>query len=332
MIEIGLTKARSMGDVAAAVERAGGSVARVFRNAELPVRLVDEPEQLILLRDQLVLVECAARELGDETLPLRLSMRGGVKTLGAFGEHMLAAQTLREAIIRCNYCITSMLQTMTRMTVVRKGEHAIWTYEILDRATIGRQKNELLALGYMAETLKCFGANNLLCAALPNSPPARMRLEEMLGCDIIVGKRAGLWFPAEYLDMFKSVRAETDGFNAAPMPLSVDFSSTVEHLVKLAMLDQYPTLEFVCRRLSLPARSLQRRLAEHQQSFESIRRRVLVSHAESYLRDGTTPIIQIAYSLGYSDPAHFTRAFVAWTGETPRARRRALLQEVGHVS
>ena len=65
MRSYGLTRARSMGPVADIVERSGGSVARAFRRAELPLRLIDEPDRLILLRDQLNLVECAAREIGD---------------------------------------------------------------------------------------------------------------------------------------------------------------------------------------------------------------------------------------------------------------------------
>lgn len=32
-------------------------------------------------------------------------------------------------------------------------------------------------------------------------------------------------------------------------------------------------------------------------------------------------IAEIAQALGYSDQAHFSRAFKAWTGMTPRAWR-----------
>ncbi|MDE3831588.1 helix-turn-helix transcriptional regulator (plasmid) [Sinorhizobium meliloti WSM1022] len=34
-------------------------------------------------------------------------------------------------------------------------------------------------------------------------------------------------------------------------------------------------------------------------------------------------ISQIACQLGYTDPAHFTRAFMAWKGMSPRAWRLA---------
>jgi len=46
MRSYGLTKARSMGPVADLVERSGGSIARVFRRAELPLRLIEEPDRL----------------------------------------------------------------------------------------------------------------------------------------------------------------------------------------------------------------------------------------------------------------------------------------------
>ena len=50
MRSYGWTKARSMGPVADFVERSGGSIARVFRRAGLPLRLIDEPDRLILLK------------------------------------------------------------------------------------------------------------------------------------------------------------------------------------------------------------------------------------------------------------------------------------------
>ena len=41
----GLTKMRSIGPLAEEIELAGGSVERVFRWADLPLQLLDEPER-----------------------------------------------------------------------------------------------------------------------------------------------------------------------------------------------------------------------------------------------------------------------------------------------
>lgn len=326
MSATGFTKARSMGPVADAVARDGGSVRRVFQQAELPLRLIEQPEQLILLRDQFALVECAAREIGDDALPLRLSMAAGMASLGLFGRRVAAAPTLEEAIECCNRGIGSMLQSMTHLRLTQSRGVARWTYEISDPAArVGRRKNELLAFGYMADALRHFcGARAApLRAELPWSPPGRARLEDMLGCDIAYGEKAALIFPAERLRS-QNPSAPSDLEEACgELPDPEDLAAGVERLIALGLLDRRPTIDWVGRRLKLSNRTLQRRLAERGASFEALRRGVLVSRAVALLRGSDLPITQIAYDLGYSDPAHFTRAIAKWTGRAPSLWRRA---------
>ena len=70
-------------------------------------------------------------------------------------------------------------------------------------------------------------------------------------------------------------------------------------------------------------RSLQRRLAELGVSYSEIVDRVRFRVASELLRDDGVKIIEIAFAAGYSDPAHFTRAFRRWTSLTPVEYRRA---------
>jgi AraC-like DNA-binding protein len=324
MSATGFTKARSMGPVAEAVEREGGSAARVFRRAELPLRLIDEPDQLILLKDQLTLVECAARELGDETLPLRLSAQAGMAGLGAFGRHVSTAPSLRDAITRCNEGIASLLQSTTHLSLSVSGDIAKWTYEISDSARVGRQKNELLAFGYMADALHHFSGDSPMRAELPRAPQSRSKLQDLLGCEISIGERAALIFPSELLRSANPGCVLEAEDQAGDVPTPDDFVSGVSHLLRLALLERRPTIERVCRRLGMSRRTLQRRLAEHGAHFDSIKRRILVERADVLLRSPELSITDVAYELGYSDPAHFTRAISNCTGETPRARRRRL--------
>lgn len=84
------------------------------------------------------------------------------------------------------------------------------------------------------------------------------------------------------------------------------------------------SLEDVAAKLSLPERTLQRRLADEATTFAAVLEDVKKSLARHHLRTPAA-LAEIAYLLGFSDQAAFHRAFVRWTGVTPGAfRKRAL--------
>jgi len=82
-----------------------------------------------------------------------------------------------------------------------------------------------------------------------------------------------------------------------------------------------PDLESVAQRCCMSARSLKRKLAEHGVSFSELAADMRRDEAFVLLAEGRLSVEQIAGRLGYRDPANFTRAFKAWTGETPRQYR-----------
>jgi AraC-like DNA-binding protein len=56
-------------------------------------------------------------------------------------------------------------------------------------------------------------------------------------------------------------------------------------------------------------------------TFEQLLDDFRLHHALIMLRDDEHSITDVAFDLGYSDAAHFTRAFRRWTGVTPRQFR-----------
>jgi AraC-like DNA-binding protein len=69
-------------------------------------------------------------------------------------------------------------------------------------------------------------------------------------------------------------------------------------------------------------RTLQRELSKTGFSYTTIIDQARYLNAESLLEDPKVKLIDVAYQLGYSDPAHFTRAFRRWSGVSPKQYRK----------
>ena len=331
MTDTGLTKARSMGPIAQAVQRAGGSMSRLLRKAELPPALLERPEVLIPLRDQLRVLELATRETGDDALPARLSLEGGIEQLGALGQYVARAPTLALAINRCNEQMHTLLQSATCLQLSTTRRLTRWTYTIQDSAPVGRQKNEVLALGYMMNVLrKYFGVSaSVIHAELPGARiSGHSAIQQLFGCEITRERIAALVFPTDCLQAtnirLPTPREPPSTRGDSPLPEPSDLLAQVECMIMLGLLQNRPREDWLCRRLGLSRRSLQRSLASRDTSFQKILQRHLLSEAARRLESEPTPITEIALDLGYSDPAHFTRAFVRMFRESHQAWRRRL--------
>jgi AraC family transcriptional regulator, regulatory protein of adaptative response / methylphosphotriester-DNA alkyltransferase methyltransferase len=88
---------------------------------------------------------------------------------------------------------------------------------------------------------------------------------------------------------------------------------------------EYPDrleLEGVARRLASSPRQLQRAFAEAGEAgFRSYLRRVRIERAAELLADGW-PVNEAARAVGYSQPAHFAKAYRRERGRLPRTERR----------
>ena len=101
-----------------------------------------------------------------------------------------------------------------------------------------------------------------------------------------------------------------------------DFGGAVQRIVAALLPDGRPDIHLVCEVVRLSPRTLQRRLRTEGLTFARVVARTRFAEAVRMLNDPTRKVIDVALDLGYSDPAHFTRAFERWTGLTPRDYRR----------
>src|SRR4051794_12413923 len=84
-------------------------------------------------------------------------------------------------------------------------------------------------------------------------------------------------------------------------------------------------LDCVARRVATSRRQLQRVFNElWDHSFRDTLAAIRMRHARHLLAETDMPIAQVGSTAGYAKPAHFSKAFRAYHGTTPRAYRRGL--------
>ena len=101
-----------------------------------------------------------------------------------------------------------------------------------------------------------------------------------------------------------------------------DFVASIVQAVEMLSWEGYPDIHQTAEFLGVSVRTLQRHLAEAGITHESLIGRARFATAAAVLEETNTKILDIALDLGYSDHAHFTRAFGRWAGCSPQEYRR----------
>jgi AraC-like DNA-binding protein len=108
-------------------------------------------------------------------------------------------------------------------------------------------------------------------------------------------------------------------------PADASTAARVRRLLVDGMGQEPRSITTIGREMGLSARTLSRRLVEEGTSFRAIQDEVRQQLAVALLGDASVSIAEVAFFLGYSEPAPFHRSFKRWTGTTPQAHRRAIL-------
>lgn len=84
------------------------------------------------------------------------------------------------------------------------------------------------------------------------------------------------------------------------------------------------TIEQMAQALFVSERTLKRHLQREGCTFKSLQDAARLRAAQALLASPDIAIADIAHQIGFDDPAHFTRAFKRWTGDTPSVIRARL--------
>lgn len=323
----GYTRASALGPIADFVETRGGSINRIFQRADLPVTLLNSPDQPLPLKDQFNVLSEAGREIGDPFFGAALGRLVSMEKLSAFGRWVSGAATLEGAIDRSNRGLNKYLQTGTVLEFGVLGQTARWSIEFLDSGADGRFQNELLGVSYLIDGVRHYAGRTWRPALIRSTcvgPKQAGALEKVFQAPVMHGcKVTAVEFDASLLSAVGRPRAAPETRPDSLVPPASGYREEVMALLAIALLEGPPKIDWIASKLDTSRRSLQRSLDAEGCSYSMLLDDLLKDRALTLLASTDQDVTDIALQLGYSDGPHFSRAFRRWTGTAPSRYRSA---------
>ena len=302
----------------------GEKPGKVLRRIGIPTPLLFDPDTWIPRELFLGLLNALSSTTGDPHCGIHISERETFVQFEAFGEAILNAATLREAIsVACRRI--SLIQTGTEIRLREDRRTARLSYSYLGRTGENPAQYIQGCLVFLQKILALTGQAPVVEVSFDHVPCQKLQeLERVFGSRLAFHARENaIVFDRGLLDLpLPSSRT------ARQMLVERPSEEEVVRAVLTHMSDQVayerPTLETTAAVLGLHCRTLERRLSRWGASFESLLDEFRRSRSLQLLQQGTHNLTDIAFLVGYSDSAHFTRAFRRWTGSPPRDYARGL--------
>ena len=324
---IGHTRTAALGPIAGCVEALGGCPGEVFRFAGLPMEILDYPDLPLRLADHYRLLREAARHTGEENFGAVLGQQVQTLSLSSYGHHVMSAPTLANCIARAGKELNRMMQTNTDLVLWPVGTHMCWSMIFHTPGHAGRYQNELLAVSYLLNSLRGYlGADWRpdLIRIIDQDYSRTRKLEQLFNAPVRCGYEAcGIEFDPKLMATSRAIDDSPAATGTtADMPTGGPAClSTIRAATQIAVLSGAPNVTNIASRLGMSRRSLQRRLTDHGTTASALVGTLKYERAKTLLAGSSHSIAMIADQLGYSDPAHFNRAFRAWAGFSPRDYR-----------
>jgi AraC-like DNA-binding protein len=255
-----------------------------------------------------------SKTTGDHFMGAEVGRLFQLADLGPWGLAVSGAATLRQACEAATAGI-SLIHQGTDLRFQTDGSLAMLSFAYLGRSPIEPRQHILGSLTVLRDVALLAGQPDAVHVQFSHAyQRTEERLEEtfgpllQFGCaqNAIVFDRALLDLPLRH----PTVRAASAD--------SVETARSLVAFIKTLLPYGEVSIEHMAALLGMSTRTLQRRLRDWGFSYEEMLDDIRHVEAVRRLSTGCETMKEIAFLLGYSDQAHFTRAFKRWRGVAPR--------------
>lgn len=307
------------------LQELGTPTDKLLRQCKLPIFALDEPNLLISRHQVFDFLNKTAYQEGIENLGFLVGEKTPVESLGILGKLACQSLTLYDAIFKVIHL----------GKLFNSGEH-FWLLEDKETAYFCQEHNNLgrleshhpshFSLMLMMDLIrkvagKTWYPQQITLQTQCSNFTDHYLQEVFINKDITITSIAfprsflALSFPKEFNLYEDQKHQEYEKlYQSAP---SSQFSHSLTQAIKSQLKEGYPSIDLASEIAKMPIRSLQRRLEEDGLTYSQLVTRIRYEKAVYLLQNSCLKMIEIAYELGYQDPAHFSRAFKRWTGISP---------------
>ncbi len=302
---------------------------RANRAAGFDVELFEDRNCFIPQQAMVDFVDAMGHAAGEPNLGLLLAPTMNVADYGSFGQYMLSADTLGEAIRR-SIATLRYHSTYDRLSVVTTPDHGRFSHASAIAGADGYAAIATAAAGELFSVFRAYlpeGWRPLRIELDIERPRSTGPFEDVFQCPVlfeapavtIVAERRHLGATGK-----RTVRQTVtmgDVIRDRPGGAPRSLLGIVMEQVRARILTGELSIDDVARSMGTSVRTLQRELHGAGTDFRSLANTIRARRGAELLRDTTRSITDIAAELGYASPAGFARAFRKVTGLAPREFR-----------
>ena len=336
-----MTTATGLGSLPDLLEARAGAraVAQVLAAENLPLQLVTDRSHRMPLVSMIGVFDRAARLVGDPCFGLEVGLAMAPGDYGRGVQFALQAETLGGALSRLTRCIVLHQFGGTLALRYLGNDDLLWGYRHDAAAgSVALQHNDHV-VPVMIRVVRAYCGPAWLpgriCAACPDPGDGTRRTDLLQVPWQFDAPLHGIVLPARALRARRTAMPRRDG--TAPLSSAEVLAEVrqrraetlidrISAIIALRLLDGRTDIDGVAAMTGLGRRSLQRHLDHDGQSYRALLDRVRMDRAKALIGETGSTLAEVAEQVGYSDPAHFTRAFRRRFGVPPSRLRTAMLE------
>lgn len=313
------------------LDEIGAPCERLLEAARLSPHVVHRPDALFPLHQGLKFIDHAALSQGVENLGMLVGQQTRIMDLADLGRLLSPEMTL-SAALALFIKVISLYSSGEQLALSNRGDKAVFSHAFRFGEAMGRRHGDFFTLMLMIDIIRLAAGPGWRPSAVwlcLSEASRRKHYESMLGTAVFFA--ANCWavvFDRSLLDERLRYCRPSRALQADPLDLlrgaapAGDFAGSLRQVIASLLPHGNPRIGTVAEMANLSVRTLQRRLTAENCSYSSLLEEARQQAAMRLLRQKETKLVDVAFELGYSDAANFTRAFRRWSGIPPRTARR----------